>query len=97
MRVGLSGDSKRLVPPLLIEHRPNMAPKFTQLRASDSASQPAMLHAKPGSPRPDNLCKSLAEIALRPLKNLVPPWSWKAVALAALLRGITYRGRIENR
>jgi hypothetical protein len=49
-----------------------------------------MLHAKPGSPRPDNLCKSLAEIALRPLKNLVPPWSWKAAVLAALLRGITF-------
>ena len=38
----------------------------------------------------DDLYNSLAQIALRPLKNLVPPWSWKAAALAALLRAVAF-------
>jgi hypothetical protein len=42
------------------------------------------------SPPPDDLYSALRDIAYRPVKTLVPPWSWKAAALSALLRGITF-------
>ena len=49
-----------------------------------------MLYTKPQAPTcSDDLYNSLAQIALRPLKNLVPPWSWKA-ALVALLRAVEF-------
>ena len=43
-----------------------------------------------GSPPPDDLYSALRDIVYRPVKTLVPPWSWKAAALSALLRGITF-------
>jgi hypothetical protein len=50
-----------------------------------------MFYTKPESaPPPDDLYSALRDIALRPLRTLVPPWSWKAAALSALLRGITF-------
>jgi hypothetical protein len=42
------------------------------------------------SPPPDDLYSALRDIVYRPVKTLVPPWSWKAAALSALLRGITF-------
>ena len=55
------------------------------------ASQLAMFYANPESPPPpDDLYSAMRDIALRPLRTLVPPWSWKAAALSALLRGITF-------
>jgi hypothetical protein len=43
-----------------------------------------------GSPPPDDLHSALRDIVFRPVKTLAPPWSWKAAALSALLRGITF-------
>jgi hypothetical protein len=43
-----------------------------------------------GPPHPDDLYSALRDIVFRPVKTLVPPWSWKAAALSALLRGITF-------
>jgi len=43
-----------------------------------------------GSPPRDDLYSALRDIVFRPVKTLVPPWSWKAAALSALLRGITF-------
>ena len=43
-----------------------------------------------GSPPPDDLYSALRDIVFRPVKTLAPPWSWKAAALSALLRGITF-------
>jgi hypothetical protein len=43
-----------------------------------------------GSPTPDDLYSALRDIVFRPVKTLAPPWSWKAAALSALLRGITF-------
>jgi hypothetical protein len=42
------------------------------------------------SPPPDDLHSALRDIVFRPVKTLAPPWSWKAAALSALLRGITF-------
>ena len=42
------------------------------------------------SPPPDDLYSALRDIVYRPVTTLVPPWSWKAAALSALLRGITF-------
>jgi hypothetical protein len=50
-----------------------------------------MFYTKPESPpRSDDLYSALRDIALRPLRTLVPSWSWKAASLSALLRGITF-------
>ena len=43
-----------------------------------------------GSPLLDDLYSALRDIVFRPVKTLAPPWSWKAAALSALLRGITF-------
>jgi hypothetical protein len=43
-----------------------------------------------GSPPPDDLYSALRDIVFRPVKTLAPPWSWKAAALSALLRGIMF-------
>jgi hypothetical protein len=57
----------------------------------ESASQSPMFNTDPEAPPPpDNLYSALRDIALQPLRTLVPPWSWKAAALSALLRGITF-------
>jgi hypothetical protein len=42
------------------------------------------------SPPPDDLYSALRDIVFRPVKTFVPPWSWKAAALSAVLRGITF-------
>ena len=42
------------------------------------------------SPPPDDLYRALRDIVFRPVKTLVASWSWKAAALSALLRGITF-------
>ena len=42
------------------------------------------------SPPRDDLYSALRDIVFRPVKTLVPPWSWKAAALSALLRGIAF-------
>jgi hypothetical protein len=42
------------------------------------------------SPPWDDLYSALRDIVYRPVKPLVPPWSWKAAALSALLRGIAF-------
>jgi hypothetical protein len=43
-----------------------------------------------GSPPLDDLYSALRDIVFRPVKTLAPPWSWKAAAFSALLRGITF-------
>jgi hypothetical protein len=43
-----------------------------------------------GSALLDDLYSALRDIVFRPVKTLAPPWSWKAAALSALLRGITF-------
>ena len=43
-----------------------------------------------GTLPPDDLSKALRDIVFRPVKTLVPPWSWKAAALTAVLRGISF-------
>jgi hypothetical protein len=50
-----------------------------------------MFEKKPEAARePDDLHHALQEIIFRPVKTLVPPWSWKAAALSALLRGVAF-------
>ncbi len=39
---------------------------------------------------PTDLYTGLREIVLRPVRTLVPPWSWKAAALSALVRAATF-------
>ena len=39
---------------------------------------------------PVNLGRALREMLSNPLRTLVPPWSWKAAALAATVRGLTF-------
>jgi hypothetical protein len=75
--------------PVISWFNPCAKDRASLLRAH--ASQPAMLYTNPESPPPpDDLYSALRDIALRPLRTLVPPWSWKAAALSALLRGITF-------
>ena len=38
----------------------------------------------------DHLGTALTEIARRPLKTLVPPWSWKSALFSAIVRGATF-------
>ena len=47
---------------------------------------------QPPSPPPTDLYTGVREIVLRPVRTLVPPWSWKAAALSALLRAATFFG-----
>ena len=42
------------------------------------------------APPPDDLRQALKDILLRPVKTLVPPWSWKAATFSALLRAATF-------
>lgn len=44
------------------------------------------------SPPPEDLYKGVIEIVRRPVQTLVPPWSWKAAALSALVRAGTFFG-----
>ena len=37
-----------------------------------------------------NLRHALREIVVHPLRTLVPPWSWKAAAFAAAVRGVAF-------
>ena len=39
---------------------------------------------------PLNLRNALHEMAVHPIRTLVPPWSWKAAALAATVRGLAF-------
>jgi hypothetical protein len=39
---------------------------------------------------PVNLRHALHEMAVHPVRTLVPPWSWKAAAFAATVRGLTF-------
>ena len=39
---------------------------------------------------PTDLLTGLREIVLQPVRTLVPPWSWKAAALSAVLRAATF-------
>ena len=39
---------------------------------------------------PVNLGWALREMLSHPLRTLIPPWSWKAAAFAAALRGLTF-------
>ena len=39
-----------------------------------------------GSAPPVDLYSGLREMILRPVQTLVPPWSWKAAALSAIVR-----------
>jgi hypothetical protein len=40
--------------------------------------------------RPVNLWQALREMCKKPVRTLVPPWSWKAAAFAAALRGTAF-------
>jgi hypothetical protein len=40
--------------------------------------------------RTDDLGQALTDILQRPIKTLVPAWSWKAAALSALVRAATF-------
>jgi hypothetical protein len=51
---------------------------------SVNAINPAPCHP------PKNLLKALKEMALRPIKTIVPPWSWKAAIFGSLLRSATF-------
>lgn len=44
----------------------------------------------PEPPPGDDLKSALRDIILRPLKTLVPPWSWKAATLSAALRAAAF-------
>ena len=44
------------------------------------------------SPPPTDLYAGVGEILRRPWQTLVPPWSWKAAVLSALLRSGTFFG-----
>ena len=44
------------------------------------------------SPPPTDLYAGVSEIVRRPWQTLVPPWSWKAAVLSALLRAGTFFG-----
>jgi hypothetical protein len=39
---------------------------------------------------PVNLGRALREMVSNPLRTLVPPWSWKAAAFTAVIRGLTF-------
>ncbi len=41
-------------------------------------------------PATDNLWHALRDMVTNPIRTLVPPWSWKAAALNALLRGAMF-------
>ena len=45
---------------------------------------------KAESPPPTDLYTGLRELVLRPIQTLIPPWSWKAAALSALVRAGTF-------
>jgi hypothetical protein len=90
MKEDRSGDSKRLVLRFLIETAFQVRQRLL-ISDRQTPHRPDMLHPKPQPPTcSDDLYNSLAQIARRPLQNLVPPWSWKAAALAALLRALAF-------
>jgi hypothetical protein len=53
-----------------------------------AASEQVAMEQTPSSPV--NLRHALHEVAVHPLQTLVPPWSWKAAAFAATVRGLAF-------
>jgi hypothetical protein len=58
------------------------------LSPREAASEQVAMEQTPSPPV--NLRHALHEMAVHPVRTLVPPWSWKAAAFAAAVRGLAF-------